>query len=130
MDAPNFLRTIETAIAAGRPVIVENLTKKLHPELYFILILNDFYSKKDESVTVNFGGKDIQYNDGFRLYITTPISQPELTEAEKCRLNIIDFSLTKASLEEQLISLTVRQERSDIQQQKDSLSERILTDKR
>jgi dynein heavy chain len=64
------------------------------------------------------------------LYITTPIYRPELPEEVRSRLNVIDFSLTRPGLEEQLLGLVVRQERSDMQQQKDSIVERTLTDKK
>jgi dynein heavy chain len=134
------VRTIEGSVAAGRPVIVENIRKTLHPELISLILTYNFYGKKEDASLINFGtlpslrkltilgGKDIQFNEGFRLHILSPHRTLDLPEEIRSKLNVVDFSLARMGLEDILLGLVVRQERSDIQQQKDTLVERILSD--
>eukprot|EP00951_Prasinocladus_malaysianus_P016167 scaffold125513_cov44-Prasinocladus_malaysianus.AAC.1 len=48
----------------------------------------------------------------------------------RSRVNIIDFTVTRLGLEEQLLALVVRKERPDLEEQKDRLVLSISNDKR
>jgi dynein heavy chain len=53
LDASNFIRTLETSIASGRPLIIENMSKTLHPELYTLIVTLNFSSRREDQSFVS-----------------------------------------------------------------------------
>lgn len=49
------------------------------------------------------GGADIVYNSNFRLYLTTELSNPNFTADTAIKVNLINFTVTRRGLEEQLL---------------------------
>ncbi|PRP89393.1 inner arm dynein, group 5 [Planoprotostelium fungivorum] len=124
---PGFLRTIETLVVAGRPVIVENPWKTLHPDVETLIVTYNL-TRRRKTVVVDFGGKPVQYSESFRLYIITPCHNHQLSDEITNRLNVVDFSLSFHGLIDHLLNHVLRTERPEIQQQKDTLMERKNTD--
>ncbi|KAL5497489.1 hypothetical protein EMCRGX_G013964 [Ephydatia muelleri] len=88
---PNYLRTLENAIRIGTPVLLEEVGEQLDPSLEPVLLKQTFVQ-------------------GGRLLIRLGDS-----------VTIINFTVTKSGLEDQLLSDVVKLEREDLEQQRKEL---------
>ncbi|KAJ9576558.1 hypothetical protein L9F63_025545, partial [Diploptera punctata] len=75
------------------------------------------------------GDKEVDYDLGFRLYLTTKLSNPVLDPAVYTKATVINYTVTLSGLEDQLLSVVVRNERSDLEEQRESLIEETFENK-
>lgn len=75
---------------------------------------------------MKIGSKVIKYNDNFRLYVRTDHNSPTFSPELGLKTNIIDFAITPYALEDQLLTLVVQHERSDIESKRNALLENII----
>ena len=108
MKKKEYLRELETAISFGLPVLIhnvlENLDSNLDPVLSRSLI------KRGNRFFLRLGDKEIDYNDNFRLFITTKLSNPHYSPEILAKITLVNFAVTRLGLEEQLLALTVIEE--------------------
>ncbi|GAB1860436.1 Dynein heavy chain 10, axonemal [Camponotus japonicus] len=114
----DFLKQIELAIQYGLPVLVQDV-EEIDP------ILNNVLSKNIQTAAgrtfVILGDKEIDYDPRFRVYLTTRMTNPMLDAAVYAKAIVINYMVTTAGLENQLLSVVVRVERPDIEEQRETL---------
>ncbi|XP_038058163.1 dynein heavy chain 6, axonemal-like isoform X3 [Patiria miniata] len=123
----NFLRTLENAIRIGMPVLLEEVGETLDPALEPILLKQTF--SQGGRLLIRLGDSDIDYDKNFRFYMTTKMSNPHYLPEVCIKVTIINFTVTKSGLEDQLLSDVVRLERPDLEEQRNQLIVRINADK-
>ena len=123
----NFLRTLENCMRIGKPVLLEEVAETLDPSLEPILLQQTFM-QQGRSV-IRIGDSDIEYDRNFRLYITTKLANPHYLPDVCIKVTIINFTVNKSGLEDQLLSDVVRLEKPDLEDQRNQLIIRINTDK-
>lgn len=52
---------------------------------------------------ISLGDTDVEYNNKFRLYLTTELSNPDFKADAATKVNLINFTVTRRGLEEQLL---------------------------
>lgn len=52
---------------------------------------------------LHLGDVEVEYNSNFRLYLTTELSNPRFEADTAIRVNLINFTVTRRGLEEQLL---------------------------
>lgn len=80
--------------------------------------------------TIHLGDTDVEYQAGFRLYMTTPLANPHFLPEACIKVTLVNFTVTGPGLEEQLLAELLRKERPDLQASKDRLLLSISNDKR
>jgi len=115
----SIVKQLETAIELGQWVLLENIGEKLDPALEPLLQLQRI--KKGESKTVNFGDKQLTYSEGFDFFLTTTLPNPHYQPEISVRVTLLNFAITPAGLEEQLLNLLVLQEMPELQDKKNRL---------
>ncbi|XP_070429815.1 dynein axonemal heavy chain 6 isoform X4 [Equus przewalskii] len=123
----NFLRTLENSIRLGLPVLLEELRETLDPALEPILLKQTFIS--GGRLLIRLGDSDIDYDKNFRFYMTTKLPNPHYLPEVCIKVTIINFTVTKSGLEDQLLSDVVRLEKPELEEQRNKLIVRINTDK-
>ncbi|XP_047126546.1 dynein axonemal heavy chain 6 isoform X3 [Hydra vulgaris] len=123
----NFLRTLENCIRIGMPVLLEEVGENLDPALEPVLLKQTFVS--GGRLLIRLGDSDIDYNKNFRFYMTTKLSNPHYLPDVCIKVTIINFTVTKTGLEDQLLGDVVRLERPDLENQRNQLIIRINADK-
>ncbi|XP_070178052.1 dynein axonemal heavy chain 6-like [Littorina saxatilis] len=123
----HFLRTLENCIRIGMPVLMEDVGEFLDPALEPILLKQTFMS--GGRLLIRLGDSDIDYDRNFRFYMTTKMSNPHYLPEVCIKVTIINFTVTKSGLEDQLLSDVVRLERPDLEEQRNQLIVRINADK-
>ena len=97
----NFLRTLENCIRIGMPVLLEELGEQLDPALEPILLKQTF--SQGGRLLIRLGDSDIEYDRNFRFYMTTKMSNPHYLPEVCIKVTIINFTVTKTGLEDQLL---------------------------
>ncbi|KAI4497255.1 hypothetical protein M0802_007739 [Mischocyttarus mexicanus] len=122
----DFLKQVELAIKYGLPILFKDVDE-VDP------VLNNVLSKNIQSIAgrifVMLGSKEVDYNPRFRIYLTTKISNPLFNPAVYSKAIVINYTVTTAGLEDQLLSVAVRIERPDIEEQRERLIAEISENK-
>ncbi|XP_053375273.1 dynein axonemal heavy chain 6-like isoform X4 [Mercenaria mercenaria] len=123
---PNFIRTLESSIRVGEAMLLKDVSETLDPALRPVLMHETF--RRGGLLVIKLGDTEIEYNQNFRLYMTTSMSNPHYLPAVYIQSNIINFTVTFEGLQEQLLSAVVKQERPQLEAQRSELLESITND--
>jgi dynein heavy chain len=115
----NFLRTLENGVQFGRWVLLENILEVLDAALEPILLQQKFKQGGQEMMKV--GDNVIPYNDTFRFFMTTKLSNPHYAPEVQVKVSLLNFTITLGGLEEQLLGVVVTEELPELAHQKANL---------
>uniref|UniRef100_A0AAQ5YU21 Dynein axonemal heavy chain 17 n=1 Tax=Amphiprion ocellaris TaxID=80972 RepID=A0AAQ5YU21_AMPOC len=113
-----YLDAIERALAAGDLVLIENLEENLDPVLGPLLGRETI--KKGRFIKI--GDKECEYNPSFRLILHTKLASPHYQPELQAQCTLINFTVTRDGLEDQLLAAVVSMERPDLEQLKSDLT--------
>ncbi|XP_047601385.1 dynein axonemal heavy chain 6 isoform X2 [Lutra lutra] len=105
----------------------DQLKETLDPALEPILLKQTFVS--GGRLLIHLGDSDIDYDKNFRFYMTTKLPNPHYLPEVCIKVTIINFTVTKSGLEDQLLSDVVRLEKPELEEQRIKLIVRINADK-
>ncbi|BBN19721.1 hypothetical protein Mp_8g13060 [Marchantia polymorpha subsp. ruderalis] len=123
-----LLRTLESSIRIGNPVLLEDIGDTLDPALEPIL-QKQVFEKKGRWL-IRLGDTDVDYDPHFKLYMTTKLSNPHYLPEVCIKVTLVNFTVTMIGLEDQLLGDVVRKERADLEEQNDRLVVSISSDKK
>ncbi|XP_055843876.1 dynein axonemal heavy chain 6 [Episyrphus balteatus] len=127
MTDGNFLRILENAIRQGFPVLLEDIDETVDPALRPILQRETFI--QEGRVYLKLGEVVIDYDDNFKLYMTTKLSNPHYLPEICINVTLVNFLVTEAGLEDQLLADIVAIELPALEIQRNDLIVKINTDK-
>jgi dynein heavy chain, axonemal len=108
-----MLTNLESAISSGVPVLIENMGERI--EAVLNPVISRATTKRGATrFTLQLGDKEVDYHPDFRLYLHTKLSNPHYPPEVQAEAALINFTVTEAGLEDQLLALTVLQERPDL----------------
>ncbi|CAF3110570.1 unnamed protein product [Rotaria sp. Silwood2] len=119
MTDGHFLRILENCVRIGMPLLLEDIGETLDPALEPILLKQTFMS--GGRLLIRLGDSDIEYDSNFKFYMTTKLSNPHYLPEICIKVTIINFSVTKQGLEDQILSDVVRLERPDLDEEMNRL---------
>jgi len=122
----NFARYLENAIRFGNPVLLENVEETLDPVLE--PVLQKQVVKKGAQYLIKLGDQEIQYNQEFRFYITTKMPNPHYVPEITIKVTLINFNVTPTGLDEQLLIEVFKNEKPELEEQRDTLVVQISDD--
>lgn len=111
-----FRTHVEDALAMGHSILIEDIGEELDPVLDNVLEKN--LIKVGTMYKLKFGDKEIDFVDSFRLFITTKLPNPTYTPEIFAKTSVIDFTVTKSGLEEQLLNRVILIEKNELEQQR------------
>jgi dynein heavy chain len=114
-----FVRTIENAISFGSPVLLENVPVELDPVLESILARQVI--KSGGVNTIRVGDTYVEYDERFKLYITTKLPNPHYPPEICVQVNLLNFVATQEGLEDQMLGIVVAAERPELETQRQQL---------
>ncbi|XP_046432396.1 dynein beta chain, ciliary-like [Neodiprion fabricii] len=119
----NYLDRIEWAIASGHTVLLENIMETvdavLDPLLGRVLI------RKGRAIKI--GDKEVEYSPLFRLILQTKLANPHYKPEMQAQTTLINFTVTRDGLEDQLLGDVVKVERPDLESTKAELTKQQNT---
>ena len=128
MNDVNLLRSLETAVRTGKPLLLEDIGEKINLMLDPILLKQWF--RQSGRTLIHLGDSDVDYDDKFRFYMTTKLHNPHYTPEVCIKVTVINFTVTQSGLEDQLLEHVVRKERPDVERRKNALVVSMAGDRR
>ncbi|NXS46386.1 DYH9 protein, partial [Balaeniceps rex] len=113
-----YLDTMERALATGELVLIENLEESMDPVLGPLLGRETI--KKGRYIKI--GDKECDFNPAFRLILHTKLANPHFQPELQAQCTLINFTVTRDGLEDQLLAAVVNKERPDLEELKSDLT--------
>ncbi|XP_053089780.1 dynein axonemal heavy chain 11 isoform X1 [Pangasianodon hypophthalmus] len=113
-----YLDVIEQALVCGEVVLLENVEERLDVVLEPLLARNTTNNGR----FIRLGDRDCEYNSRFWLLLHTKLANPDFPPELQAQTTLINFTVTQAGLEEQLLGQVVSHERPDLETMKLELS--------
>jgi dynein heavy chain len=110
---------LEGAIRDGRPFLLHNVGQSLDAFLEPILLKQTF--KSAGTLCIKLGDNIVEYDDAFRLYITTKLPNPHYLPEVSVKVSLLNFMITVDGLTDQLLDMAVSHEKPALQEQKNLL---------
>jgi dynein heavy chain len=119
MGQKTLVNRIMRAIENGKPFLIENMGESIDPML--MPIIGRITVKRGTKRFIQIGDQEVQVDPNFRLYLHTKLSNPHYPPEVQAETTLVNFSVTQIGLEEQLLAMVVRNERSDLAEQRAAL---------
>jgi dynein heavy chain len=71
---------------------------------------------------IKIGDKQMDYNPKFRMILQTKLANPHYKPEMQAQTTLINFTVTRDGLEEQLLAEVVKAERPDLEKQRSELT--------
>ena len=110
-----FMRNLELAIQYGKPFLFEAVDESLDPVIDPVLEKN--LRAEGPQLMIELGDKTIEWDNNFRLYMTSKLSNPHYSPEIMGKTMIINYSVTMQGLSDQLLNVVVANERMDLETQ-------------
>ncbi|XP_024861684.2 dynein heavy chain 9, axonemal isoform X1 [Kryptolebias marmoratus] len=118
IEQRGYLDVVERALAAGDVVLIEKFGETMDPVLGPLLGRETI--KKGRYIKI--GDKECEYNPSFRLILHTKLASPHYQPELQAQCTLINFTVTRDGLEDQLLAAVVSMERPDLEQLKSDLT--------
>jgi len=124
----DWMRQMENALQFGQPVLIQDVGEELDPALE--PVLSKAVTKKGNTFLIKLGEKEIDYNQDFKLYITTKLSNPHYTPEVSTKTTVINFAVKEDGMEDQVLGLVVKKERPDLEEKSQELIVKVAHGKK
>lgn len=118
-QSQTYPKVVDSALRLGQIVLIEDVLEEIDPALDNILQKAIF--DVNGLPTIHFGGKDITYDDRFKLFLTSKLPNPHYLPEVCIKLTIINFTVTFEGLEEQMLADVVVHEKPEVEETRDNL---------
>merc|ERR1719331_2542056 len=119
LGTKQLLPTLKECLVGGDPVLIENMGNSIDA------VIQPVYArciiKKGKSKYIKLGDKELTLSPEFNLFMHTKLSNPHYPPEIQAECTLINFTVTEAGLEDQLLALVVKKERPDLAAQKEAL---------
>ena len=114
LSQKHYLDTVVHCVSHGQPLLIENLQEDVDP------VLDPLLSRQliKKGTAIKFGDKEVEYNPQFRLYLHSKLANPHLKPEVQALTTLINFTVTRTGLEDQLLAKVVKADRPDLEVQK------------
>ena len=124
----DFLKQLELAIKYGFPFLFKDVDEYIDPVIDNVLEKNIKGSQGKEFVIL--GDKEVDYDPNFRLYLNTKLANPKYTPNVFGKSMVINYTVTLKGLEDQLLSVIVKFERRELEEQRERLIQETSENKK
>lgn len=129
-----LMKVVEYCLSNGKPLLIEDIPETIEPSLEPVLSRVVITRKPENArvaTTVKLGDRVIDVDtERFRLYMTTKVANPAFIPDVFIRMNVINFTVTRDGLEDQLLSDVVKKERPEVEERKHKLLYSISQDQK
>ncbi|XP_072903303.1 LOW QUALITY PROTEIN: dynein axonemal heavy chain 11 [Hemitrygon akajei] len=113
-----YMDVLEQALGVGDTVLIENMEEMIDPVLDPLLGRNTI--KKGRFIRI--GDKECPFHPNFHLILHTKLANPHYKPEIQAQTTLINFTVTRDGLEDQILAEVVNFERPDLEQLKSDLT--------
>lgn len=114
-----MLRKLQEAMERGFSVIIENMAENIDPVILPV-VSRAFIRRSDRNIIL-LGDDEVEQHPDFRLFLHTKLSNPHFPPEIQAETTMVNFMVTPTGLEDQLLSVVIKSERSDLAAHKTAL---------
>ena len=122
LSQPRWLQKVELAVEGGQVLMIEAIGQDI--DAILDPLLSRQFVKSGKGFTVRLGAEDPEVSPSFKLYLQTKLINPHYKPETAAQCTIINFIVTEAGLEDQLLAMVVKFEKPDLEQAKEELVRR------
>lgn len=115
----NYIKIMELAIRFGSSILFESIGIEIDPMIDPVLEKNVVVEAGVEMLSM--GDQKVEFNQDFRMFMTTKIANPNYTPEIFGKTMIINFSVTMMGLRDQLLNEVVKFERPEVEESRKQL---------
>ena len=119
MGSPNLRAVLERCLNNGWHLLIEDVGEEIDPLLTNVLSKN--YIKAGRIRKVKVGDREVEVADGFRIIMATELPNPVYQPEVYARTAVVNFTVTKRGLEEQLLGRVILREKRMIEVERRAL---------
>ena len=108
----DLLRKLERALENGYTILIENIGESVDAVLN--PVIQRAVIRRGKKMYIKLGDTEVEFHKDFRLYLHTKLSNPHYPPEIQAECTLINFTVTSAGLEDQMLALVVRKERLDL----------------
>ncbi|KAM3930843.1 dynein axonemal heavy chain 14 [Leptodactylus fuscus] len=123
---PGYMKTLETAIRLGEPILIQDVLEDMDPSLKPVLS-REIHRRAGQDI-IRLGDAEIEYNKNFRLYMSTQNPNPHFLPAVCISVTLINFTVTFKGIQDQLLSSVVTHEQPHLEAKRSQILESIMAD--
>ena len=127
-SAKDALRVLELAIKTGSALLMEDVGQLLDSQLDPVL-LKAVYTRGPQRL-VRLGEQEVEWSDRFRLFLTSKLNNPHYLPETQIKVTLLNFTVTRSGLEEQLLAEVVKRERPDVEEKSGKLVAMMAKDRK
>eukprot|EP01012_Entosiphon_sulcatum_P023110 TRINITY_DN280_c0_g1_i1.p1 TRINITY_DN280_c0_g1~~TRINITY_DN280_c0_g1_i1.p1 ORF type:complete len:2686 (+),score=823.42 TRINITY_DN280_c0_g1_i1:5663-13720(+) len=124
----NFAEILRDQLRDGKPLIVENCGEEVDPMMDPVLERSVVRAGRSLQIIIN--DKPHEYNEDFRLFMTTKLANPHFSPELYAKTTVIDFTVTMAGLEQQLLGRVIGKEKAELEEERQKLVEEVNTNEK
>ena len=118
-----FMDSVRFCLENGRSLLIQNIENEVDPELDPILEKQTI--PKGRVKIVNVSGQSVEWDDDFKLFMTSRLGNPHFSPELAAKTTIIDFTVTIGGLEQQLLGRVLSKEQKSLEESLQQLLEEI-----
>jgi len=120
---PKLLSQLELAVRFGKTIIVQEVDSI---DIFLFPLLRRDLVRQGPRQVVQVGEKTCDFNEGFKMFLCSRNSSAleQLPPNASCLVTRVNFSVTRAGLEGQLLGATLQHEKPELEQHKSELLQR------
>mmetsp|Transcript_610 Transcript_610/g.1165 ORF Transcript_610/g.1165 Transcript_610/m.1165 type:complete len:1301 (-) Transcript_610:61-3963(-) len=123
LSHPSLRDALKFPLQEGFPVLIESIEHEVDPMMD--PILEKQITIKGRSKLIKLGDTEMDFDDKFRLYMTSRLANPHFSPELAAKATIIDFTVTQGGLEQQLLGRLISMEKKSLEDQLTQLQEEV-----
>ncbi|GAA5960288.1 hypothetical protein JCM21900_000936 [Sporobolomyces salmonicolor] len=113
-----FLKNLESALRFGTPLLIQDVE---HLDPILNTVLNKELRRAGGRVLIRLGNQDIDFSPSFTMFLSTRDPSVEFAADLNSRVTMVNFSITRASLQTQSLAQVLRVERPEVDRKRSDL---------
>ncbi|GAA6000808.1 hypothetical protein JCM10207_004669 [Rhodosporidiobolus poonsookiae] len=113
-----FLKNLESALRFGTPILIQDVE---HLDPILNAVLNKELRRAGGRVLIRLGNQDIDFSPSFTMFLSTRDPSVEFPADLNSRVTMVNFSITRASLQTQSLAQVLRVERPEVDRKRSDL---------
>jgi len=127
LNVPNLRDAMKMPLENGYPVLIESVENEVDPLLDPVLE-KQYITKGGRKKTIILGGGEpLDFDENFRLYMTSRLANPHFLPELAAKTTIIDFTVTQGGLEQQLLGRLISFEQKSLEDTLNALQEEVTS---